>query len=217
MKTKCKAVLFDLDGTLCDTAQDALCCMNLARGEIGLGAISYEELMVGINDAGISYIQKCLPEGTSEADVERVFRRYWEEYDLRCTEKTTVFPGMLELVMELKKRGIPRAVYTNKTHAQAVRVIEALFPQGAFDYVLGYGAFAAKPDPAGALWLIEMMGAVPEQTAYVGDSDTDMLTSANAGTFTVGVSWGYRPSEMLEKMGAKYVAKGNGMDILQLF
>ncbi len=216
MKIKTKAVLFDLDGTLCATAADAHRCLNLARQSIGLGPIDYAGLMVGINDAGISFIRKCLPEGTKDQEVQRCFERYCEEYDRGCTVETTVYPGMLDLVVRLKEMGIARAVYTNKPHDQAVRVISHLFPAGAFDEVLGFGAFAAKPDPAGAIALMNKFGALPCETLYVGDSDTDMITSRNAQTVTVGVAWGYRPPEMLEKLGARFIARESGMEILQL-
>lgn len=214
-----RAMLFDLDGTLCNTVADVHRSINRTREEMGLVPLTQAELMVGINDAGSEFVRKCLPEEMRHDEdlLAKVFERYCEIYDAGCCEETTIFPGMLELVLTLKNMGVRTAVYTNKPHSQAERIIEKLFPKEAFDFVLGYGKFPAKPDPTAALWLMEQFGTTPEQTGYVGDSDTDMLTSLNAGTFTIGVDWGYRPPELLAEKGAEFIARGNGMAILALF
>lgn len=213
-----QAMLFDLDGTLCYTAGDLLQSVNHTFSAFGLPTITAERMMVGINDAGSDFVRKCLPPELQKDDelLARVYEGYCAYYDEHLCDVTSPFPGIHELLDELKRRGIRTAVYTNKPHAQACRIISTLFAPDTFDIVLGFGRFPAKPDPSGTRYLMECLHSTPETTGYVGDSNTDMLTSVNAGTVTIGVDWGYRSEEVLLAAGARYLARGSGMAILRI-
>jgi phosphoglycolate phosphatase len=98
------------------------------------------------------------------------------------------------------------AVFSNKQDEMTKAICDKLFP-GVFDAVLGgrNGRFEHKPSPEGALYLAEQLGASPDEIAFVGDSDVDMKTAKNAGMHPIGVSWGFRPPELLTKLGAEYI------------
>lgn len=102
--------------------------------------------------------------------------------------------------------GIKLAVLSNKEHEHVGEMTEALFP-GAFDATWGtVEGVPVKPDPARAFMIAQDFGVKPEEVAFVGDSDVDMMTAKNAGMLPIGVSWGYRGEDVLKKAGAAYVA-----------
>ncbi len=110
------------------------------------------------------------------------------------------------MLEELKRRGIPIAVLSNKPHLQAIRVVEELFGKGVFDWVQGQTEeIPRKPDPTGALHIAERFGVSPEECLYLGDTNTDMQTGKRAGMYTTGVSWGFRSVEELRSSGADQI------------
>ena len=84
-----------------------------------------------------------------------------------------------------------------------MKVVHDIYPEGTFAEVLGQSDdYPRKPDPTGALMLAERAGVKPEDCLYIGDTNTDMLTGKAAGMYTIGVLWGFRDREELEKAGA---------------
>ena len=115
----------------------------------------------------------------------------------------TPYPGILELLEELKEAGARLGVISNKPHANTVDVIHQVFGEGVFDWVQGQTEeIPRKPDPAGALYTAEMLCVSPGECLYIGDTGTDMKTGTAAGMYTVGVLWGFRDRKELEETGA---------------
>jgi phosphoglycolate phosphatase len=113
---------------------------------------------------------------------------------------------MVELLEDLKAKGIKMAVNSNKSDEFTKELISRNYP--GIDFVVVYGAregVAHKPDPVSALETAELMGLKPEEIAYVGDSDVDMKTGKNAGMKTIGCLWGYRDEQLLRESGADYI------------
>jgi phosphoglycolate phosphatase len=107
---------------------------------------------------------------------------------------------------ELKASGVKIAVFSNKPHASAVKVVETIFGRGVFDHVQGQtDRIPIKPDPAGLYEILKKFGAGTEECLYFGDTNTDMMTGRNAGVTTVGVSWGFRPRRELEEYKADII------------
>ena len=116
------------------------------------------------------------------------------------------YPGIPEVLKRLKGEGAKLAVLSNKPHENTVKVIEKTFALDTFDLVQGQSdLFPRKPAPDGALYLAERLGVLPEECLYVGDTGTDMKTGRGANMYTVGVLWGFRDREELERDGADQV------------
>ena len=195
------AVVFDLDGTLADTAEDLSDAMNrVLRGRgFAVHDVDAYKQMVG---KGIrNLVTVALPPGArDEATVTACNDELLADYGEHCLVKTRLYPGITELLGALKAEGIPLAVFSNKAEDLTRRIVGALTAPGVFVAVVGARAGRPlKPDPTPALRLAELLGSAPARVAYVGDSDTDMRTAVAAGMQPVGVSWGFRsPAELVE-------------------
>ena len=185
-------VIFDLDGTLCDTAPDIRRCLNRALGEFDLPPLSEEALMAAIGPAGKAFLEAIVPPGTDlelAAEIVKVYRSY---YEVENTVETKPFPGVVELLDGLKAAGIPQAVASNKPLGQVETIVKGLNLRDYFIDVVGPESVTnAKPDPEMLHLVMSEAGAAPERTMMVGDTHNDMTSGKNAGVTTVFVDWGY--------------------------
>ncbi|MDR2618495.1 MAG: HAD family hydrolase [Treponema sp.] len=204
---KFKAVLFDCDGTLVDTLGDISVSMNRALKNNGFPEVPLEAYRdkVGWGIKRLAFL--CMPEEARNDDLAAKIAAeasgYYAEAPLVHTKP---YPGISELVAELRRRKIKTAVLTNKPDPLAQLVINGLFPQGYFDIIQGeIKGKPRKPDPACAWDIIVSLGLTPRDTIFAGDSEIDLETARNAECHALGVSWGYRPREVLEKAGAQRI------------
>jgi phosphoglycolate phosphatase len=204
---KFKAVLFDCDGTLVDTLGDIAVSMNRALKRGGFPEIPVEAYRdkVGWGIKRLAFL--CLPEdsrsGELAAGIAAEASGYYADAPLVHTRP---YPGISELVAELRRRKIKTAVLTNKPDPVAQLVINGLFPQGSFDIIQGeITGKPRKPDPACAWDIIVSLGLTPRDTIFAGDSEIDLETAKNAECHALGVSWGYRSRELLLKAGAQRI------------
>ena len=120
----------------------------------------------------------------------------------------TPYPGIVELLEELKGLRAKLGVISNKPHANTVDVIEQVFGDEIFDWVQGQTEeIPRKPDPAGALYTARRLGVSPKECLYIGDTGTDMKTGTAAGMYTVGVLWGFRDRKELQETGAMEIVE----------
>ena len=131
-----------------------------------------------------------------------------EQRDLLCRGLTRLgVPYTPEAVERLRAAGVRTAVLSNKSHALAGPVVEDYYP-GQFPWVQGaLPGLPTKPDPTLLHRLMEQMGASPEDTLFVGDSDVDIRTARNGGLTSCGVLWGFRGRAELEAEGADCLAR----------
>ena len=135
--------------------------------------------------------------------MEEGMEVYGRVFAENCTYHVKPYDGVLDMIAGLKNRGIKIAVLSNKQHPQAVNVVESVFGKGTFDVIQGQSdGIPRKPDPAGVYQILEQFKVAPEEGIYVGDSDVDMKTGKASGMLTVGVTWGFRPKELLIETGA---------------
>ncbi|OIO05970.1 MAG: hypothetical protein AUJ52_12925 [Elusimicrobia bacterium CG1_02_63_36] len=195
-----RAVLFDLDGTLLDTLEDIGGAMNAVLERAGFPAhpIDAYKLMVG---KGVRHlVESAAPAGKFSEDLLVSMR---EEYHKRSDSKTKPYPGVVDMLLSLKKRRIPFCVLSNKPQALTERAVERFFPAVSFAAVFGAReGVPLKPDPAGALEAATVLGIPPVEFLYLGDTGTDMETANAAGMRAVGALWGFRERPELEKAGA---------------
>ena len=201
-------IIFDLDGTLLNTIADLAQSTNHALQALGYPTHpeSAYNFMVG---NGINKLfERALPEGEkSEENVLRVRKEFVPYYDVHNADKSRPYPGIPELLAALKDEGIQTAVFSNKADAFCGKIIEHYFGPGSFSLVRGSRpGVPTKPDPAGVYSLMADLGAAPESTLFVGDSDVDILTGHNAGLPALGVLWGFRGEAELTAAGADALA-----------
>ena len=202
------AVVFDLDGTLLDTARDIGAGVNQALRRFSLPEHSVEEYHARIGHGIRDLIAAAVQEDTPAAVREEILRDYLAYYPEHCTEKTVLYPGAAELVGGLVRDGFRTAVLSNKTEPTARRIISRFFPDTPFAFVWGNnGARPLKPALDAGYAILRELELRPEQIAFVGDGETDMQFAAQLGFRAVGVSWGYRSRQTLWDSGAQFVAE----------
>ena len=205
MKTqKFKAAIFDLDGTLACTMPDLYACLNSMLERVGFPTHTKEEVLNYISCGERDYVRFALPieYRDNEKVLDDCLRIYSGIYSEHYCDSTYLYDGITETLAKLRENGIWMAVHTNKAHAHACGMLEKLGVSGYFDEILGDGKYPSKPDPTGSLLLAKKAGFPPSEFCFIGDSDVDMHTAVNAGMFALGVTWGYRPKEMLIEAGA---------------
>lgn len=199
-----KAAIFDLDGTLACTLPDLTEGMCRTRKKFGMPPITEEEVLVFINGTTLEYIHNCFPMLGPE-EMKKAEETYLREYSECYLDNTYAYDGLVDAVRRLKESGIRLGVFTNKDNEHAGQIVRKLYGD-LFEIVVGTGRFPGKPDPTGAIYIADFLGAKPEETVFIGDSDVDVHTGQNAAMTCLDVSWGYRSEEFLVEQGAQYMA-----------
>ena len=142
----------------------------------------------------------------ADPEAERVVQQMRDEYSTRWTSTTRPFPDIPELVIELHARQVRTTVLSNKPDGPTREIVGELFPDKPFEIVHGARErVPLKPDPTSTLEIISGAKVSPKQTVFVGDTPVDIETGANAGTRTVGVTWGFRDAQELLEAGADHI------------
>jgi phosphoglycolate phosphatase len=203
MQPRLDGVIFDLDGTLVDTLADIADALNHvleARGLPGHGLPDYRR-MIG---AGVELlIERAVP-ASEHRHSAAIIVEYRARYAQHMLDRSTPYPGIADLLAQLRARGVPLSVLSNKPDPATRQMIATLFPEVPFVDVVGQRpGRPRKPDPSVALELAARMKVSPERCTFVGDTDFDMQTACAAGMFAVGVTWGFRDGAELLQHGAR--------------
>lgn len=200
---KYKLIVFDLDGTILDTIEDLTDSVNYALNRFNYPERTIDEIRDFVGNGIYKLIERAVPQNTEKEDVQRVFSAFDSHYKLNNSNKTKPYNGINLLIDKLKERGFLLAVVSNKAHS-AVKTLCSNYFNGKFDIVFGEReGIPKKPSPQSLNEVISLLGVLPEQTLYVGDSDVDILTAKNAGVDLCTVTWGFRAKDFLIKMGGK--------------
>lgn len=186
-----QGVLFDLDGTLLDSAPDLYAALKAQCEEMQVAAPPYE-MVREVVSRGSRAILRCAFADHDDAALAVLMPRYLELYQVMMAEHTRPFDGVDELLASLESQGIVWGVVTNKpgflTDDLLVRIGWA--PRAAA-IVSGDTLPVKKPDPAPVLLACERAGLDPSRCVFVGDDRRDVQAGAAAGLYTVAVRWGY--------------------------
>lgn len=201
-------VVFDLDGTLLNTIEDLHLALNHSLGTLGLPPRTLEEATAFVGNGIHKLVERGVPAGTDADAVEDVFDEFNRYYAEHCNDNTQPYPGIIELVRELRGEGRRVAVVSNKSDYAVQDLMQIYFP-GEFDAVLGVReGIRKKPARDMVDAAMAEMGAGAQadaaagRAAYVGDSEVDVQTAASAEMPCVSVSWGFRNVSQLEEAGA---------------
>ena len=202
MKYRC--VIFDFDGTLVDSLEDIALALNTTLTEHGFPPAPLEKYRTMTGWGIFRLTALALPENArTEQNIRNlggIAGRLMEE---QKNYRSRPYPGIPELLAELKARKFTVAVISNKQDGALRRVTDSLFGPAMFDAVCGLRpGIAPKPDPSAVWELLADLDRVPGETIFMGDSEIDMETARNAGCYPLGVSWGFRSHSTLETAGA---------------
>ena len=199
-----KACIFDMDGTTVNTINSIAYFANNALKKAGLPAIETDTYKVMVGNGAKVLVERMIKNvGADEKYFDEVSREYNTTYDNDFLYLTEPYEGILDMLKALKDMGVKVTILSNKPHATAVKVSDALFSDNLVD--ICYGAregIALKPDPAGVFEIMNELGVKAEVCVYIGDTSTDMKTGKGANLYTVGVLWGFRDRQELESSGA---------------
>lgn len=192
-------VFFDLDGTVLDTLEDLCDSVNTALTKFGFGEITLEETAANLGNGAKHLIEASAHSRLSDEKIAEILDFYKPYYEAHCQIKTAPYVGTLELMDELKKHNIKMAIVSNKPAGATAQLAEKWF-EGRLDYAQGESPETRrKPAPDMLFAAMKALGAGLEDSVYVGDTEVDIETAANAGMDVIAVSWGFRSRESLEK------------------
>ena len=197
-----KAFIFDLDGTLLDTLQDLYLCCNYALRTHGMPERTLEEVCNFVGNGVKKLMERSVPDGLSNPAFEDAFTTFRQYYLLHSLDTTHPYPGIIELLQELKSQGKAVAVVSNKFDAATKNLCRHFFG-GLVDVAIGESEqIRKKPAPDTVIEALRQLGAEKRGAVYVGDSDVDIATAANSGIPCISVLWGFRDRRFLIDHGA---------------
>ena len=187
-----KAVLFDLDGTLADTARDLGAALNRLLAEENLPPQPYEAVRPIASHGARGLVSLGFGIDKTRPRFEEYRLRFLEQYDHDFSSHTTLFDGINELILALQARGLAWGIITNKPMRFTDRLVPALpFAVPPAVVVSGDTVGVAKPDPAPMLHACRLIDTDPRHCLYVGDAERDIQAGRAVGMKTVLVNWGY--------------------------
>jgi phosphoglycolate phosphatase len=195
LPTRLDAVVFDLDGTLIDSADDLGAAVNRLLAAEGRRALSGAEVRRFIGDGSRVFVDRAWSAtgaSAGDADLDTLVPRFIAEYESAVAGFTRPYPGAVETVAALKAAGLAIAVCTNKPQRPAETVLAELGFADHVDAVAGGDRFAhRKPDPRHLLDTLALLGTAPDRTVMVGDNEHDMAVARGAGTGAILARYGY--------------------------
>jgi phosphoglycolate phosphatase len=208
-------VIFDLDGTLLDTLEDLKDSCNYALAQVGAPARTLEEVRQFVGNGIGRLIELALPGGKENPDFDKALAIMQEYYKNHNQIKTAPYPGVLDMLVQIKELGLSMAVVTNKPDSSAKPLVEEYF-LGMIPVAIGEReGVRRKPAPDTVEEALRILGKEKRTAVYVGDSEVDLATARNSGLDCISVTWGFRDRAMLEREGATMYAE-TPEDVLKL-
>ncbi len=205
-----KAVLFDLDGTLVNTLSDLALSVNYVLKKAGFPERPTQNFKQYAGNGNAKMIERALPEeARNEELVLKLRDEFFEHYKAHCTDTSSAYDGIMDLLDKLREMGIKCCIVSNKAQSMCDEVVPKVFgDKFTFDVVVGQrDDIPAKPQPHMAYVAMNEIDVNADECFFVGDSYTDMMTGGSAGNVSVGVLWGFRDEKELRDAGARFIVK----------
>lgn len=199
-----KTVIFDLDGTLLNTLDDLADSTNYALSKFGYPTRTIEEVRQFVGNGVAKLIERAIPEGKNNPNFEKCLAIFKENYAQNMYNKTAPYNGIIEMLSNLKSKGIKIAVVSNKFDLAVKELCKKYF-EGFIDFAAGENeaqGIKKKPAPDTVISVLNEFNFAPEDAVYVGDSDVDIMTAKNSKMPCISVTWGFRDEKFLLENGA---------------
>ncbi len=195
-------IIFDLDGTLVDSAPDLADALDWLLAEMGYEPLGLNKVRQLIGHGMAELVRKGLEARGAQLEAQvlaRAVERFLEYYTANLSRKSKAYPGTAEVLNALQKAGWRLVVCTNKLEANARLLLRDLGLLTAFELVAGPDTFgAAKPDPAHLLGCLPLGNPASRPAIMIGDSEVDVAAAKAAGLPVIAVTWGYCQKDLCE-------------------
>lgn len=199
-----KTVIFDLDGTLLNTLDDLADSTNYALSKFGYPTRTIDEVRQFVGNGVAKLIERAIPEGKNNPNFEKCLAIFKENYAQNMYNKTAPYNGIIEMLSNLKSKGIKIAVVSNKFDLAVKELCKKYF-EGFIDFAAGENeaqGIKKKPAPDTVISVLNEFNFASEDAVYVGDSDVDIMTAKNSKMPCISVTWGFRDEKFLLENGA---------------
>ena len=197
--------IFDLDGTLLDTLGDLAASVNYALRSHGMPEHSLDDVRRFVGNGVRRLMERAIPDGAENPLFDATFATFRQYYMAHSLDTTRPYDGIPETLAELMRRGCHIAVVSNKMMAATVELCRHFFPDTVEVAIGEHEAegIRKKPAPDTVFAALRQLGVGKDRAVYIGDSDVDVQTAANAGLPCISVLWGFRDKDFLIQHGAK--------------
>lgn len=196
-------IIFDLDGTLLYTIEDLTDSTNFALTKLNFPTRTLEEITRFVGNGVRLLIERAVPEGTDNNNIEECLNIFKEHYSKNMFNKTKPYPDIIEMLKNMKSQGYKTAVVSNKFDTAVKELCRKYFNE-LIDTAVGQREnINKKPAADGVIEVMKELGVNKEQCIFVGDSEVDIQTAENAEIPCLSVVWGYKSIDFLYSNGAE--------------
>lgn len=197
-----KTYIFDLDGTLLDTLNDLHASCNYALRTHGMPERSLEEVRQFVGNGVKKLMERAIPDGLENPLFEDTLQTFRQHYLLHNLDTTLPYPGIMEMLQQLKAQGKRIAVVSNKFYAATQDLCKHFFGDTIQVAIGEREDIKKKPAPDTVLEALRQLQVTRQDAVYVGDSEVDVETARNSGIPCISVLWGFRSKSFLLSHGA---------------
>lgn len=197
-----KTYIFDLDGTLLDTLNDLHASCNYALRTHGMPERSLEEVRQFVGNGVKKLMERAIPDGLDNPLFEETLQTFRQHYLLHNLDTTLPYPGIMEMLQQLKAQGKRIAVVSNKFYAATQDLCKHFFGDTIQVAIGEREDIKKKPAPDMVLEALRQLQVTRQDAVYVGDSEVDVETARNSGIPCISVLWGFRSKSFLLSHGA---------------
>lgn len=192
-------VIWDLDGTLLDTLVDLMNAVNYSMRTLGYEGRSLEDIRMFVGNGVKKLVELSIPDGRNNPDYAKSYDLFCEYYSEHNLDNTLPYEGVVEVIEELKRRGVKQAIVSNKVDSAVKKLNETFF---GVDIALGVTDMLPRKPAPDMVWkaMIEL-SADSNSTVYIGDSEVDLKTATNSKLDCISVLWGFRTFNEITQFG----------------
>lgn len=194
--------VFDLDGTLLNTLDDLAASTNYALRQYGMKEHCIDDIRRFVGNGVKKLMERAVPDGTDNLHFEEAYATFRQHYLEHSLDTTRPYPGVEDLLRELRRRGKRIAVVSNKFYAATQELCRHFFGDTVEVAIGEREDIRRKPAPDTVVEALRQLGVTADDAVYVGDSDVDVATAHNSGLPCISVLWGFRDKDFLIAHGA---------------